>query len=265
VITLHRDGDVAEIVLARVDAHNAIDPGFVTALADAVGRCAVDVDAAGAGAGLRAVLIRADGPAFTVGGDLRHFSARLEHLDTELEQMISGYHQALLTIAELPVPVVCAAHGAVAGGGLGLLWAADVVLLADDAKLTTAFSRLGLSGDGGSSWYLPRMLGTRRALQLMLDATVLDAKEALELGLADQVVPKAVLTTIARERAAQLSQGPTVAYGEMRRLVRGAFERTLAQGLDAELSASRRCGASADARAGVEAFAKNQRPNFEGR
>ncbi len=176
--------------------------------------------------------------------------------------MVSSFHASLQLLAELPVPVVCAAQGAIAGGGLGLLWASDLVLLAEDAKLTTAFNRLGLSGDGGSSWYLPRMLGTRQALQLLLRGPALDARQALELGLAEQVVPGSELDSAARAAAAEFAAGPTRAYGEMRQNIRGAFARTLHEGLDAELASMRRTGATADARAGVEAFSVGERPAF---
>jgi 2-(1,2-epoxy-1,2-dihydrophenyl)acetyl-CoA isomerase len=250
--------DVAEIVLARVEDRNAIDPAWVRGLAAAVDGC---LD----GGRTRAVLIRAQGPAFTVGGDLKHFAAHADDLPGQLASMIGGFHTSLLTLAQLPVPVLCAAQGAVAGGGLGLLWAADVVLLADDAKLATAFHHLGLSGDGGSSWYLPRLVGIRRATQLILGGRVLDAGEAVDWGLADRVVPRAELVAEAMAAARALAAGPTGAYGEMRRNIRNALSVDLAGGLDAEHEAMVRCGASVDAREGIVAFAARRAPRFTGR
>jgi 2-(1,2-epoxy-1,2-dihydrophenyl)acetyl-CoA isomerase len=170
-----------------------------------------------------------------------------------------------LAAAVASVAASADARAAVAGGGLGLLWCADVVLLADDARLATAFNRLGISGDGGSSWYLPRMVGTRRAIQLILGGRILDAAEALDWGLADRVVPVAELAREAGSVAEELASGPTVAYGEMRRLIREAHDRTLSQGLDAELAAMGRCGLTADAREGVTAFAQRRSPRFGGR
>ena len=252
-LTVDRTG-VAEITLRRA----AINPAWVDALAEAVAGCANDDQ-------IRAVLVRADGPTFTVGGDLHHFTAEIDDLPGALEQMIAPYHQTLLALADLPVPVVCAAQGAIAGGGLGLLWASDLVLLADDAKLATGFSRLGLSGDGGSTWYLPRMLGTRRALALMLQGTVLGATAVLELGLADQVVPADQLGAAGTSAALRLAAGPTVALAEIRRLVRAAFERTLADGLDAELAANLRCAVTADACEGIASFTERREPKFLGR
>src|SRR5262249_21114781 len=140
MMRVETDGALALLTLARADARNAIDPAWVTALGKAVSDCAGRDD-------VRGLLIRADGPAFTVGGDLAHFAAHIAELPAQLDAMIGAYHPTLQQLAELPFPVVCAAHGAVAGGGLGLLWAADVVVLADDVKLATGFARLGLSGD----------------------------------------------------------------------------------------------------------------------
>jgi enoyl-CoA hydratase/carnithine racemase len=257
VIALTVSGAVAEIVLAHTEARNAIDPGFVDALSVAVEDCSRRE-------AVRAVLLRAEGPAFTVGGDLAHFAAHLDELPEQLDAMITRYHATLRTLAELPVPVVCAAQGAIAGGGLGLLWAADVVLLADDAKLASGFSRLGLSGDGGSSWYLPRLLGLRRAMQLIVQARVFSAAEAVDWGLADRAVAPEALAAVAADTARTLAAGPTLAYGEMRGLIRESFDRSLAQGLDAELAAIVRCGTTADAREGIRSFVERRSPNFGG-
>jgi 2-(1,2-epoxy-1,2-dihydrophenyl)acetyl-CoA isomerase len=179
--------------------------------------------------------------------------------------MISPYHVTLRLLAELDAPVICAAQGAIAGGGLGLLWCSDVVLLADDARLASAFARLGLSGDGGSSWYLPRLVGLRRSLQLILHGRTLTATEAVQWGLADRTVPSEQLAAEAHAVARALAAGPTFAYGQMRRLIRHSFELDLAGGLDAELQAVRRCGATADAREGVTSFAERRPPRFHGR
>jgi 2-(1,2-epoxy-1,2-dihydrophenyl)acetyl-CoA isomerase len=257
MVTLRVDGPVAELVLARADARNAINGEWVQQLDQAANALADGSDA-------RALLIRADGPAFTVGGDLAHFNAHLDELPTELTRMITQFHGSLKTLAELDMPVVCAAHGSVAGGGLGLLWASDVVVLSEETKLTTAFARLGLSGDGGSSWYLPRLVGERKALELMYNATVLSAREAVDLGMANLALPHDQMLDAARGRAAQLAAGPTLAYGTMRRLIRGAYATSLSEGLGAEIGAMTRLGATQDVQRGIRAFSVGERPVFEG-
>jgi len=254
---LERSDGIARITLVRPDGRNAIDPAWVAALGEAVDACRAYGD-------LRAVLIAADGPAFTVGGDVDHFAGSLARLPDALQEMIAPYHVALAALAELPAPVVCAAHGGIGGGGLGLLWAADVVLLADDAKLATGFAGLGLAGDGGSSWYLPRLLGLRRATELLLEGRVLSAAEALDWGLVNRVVAREALAGEAELTVARLAAGPTRAYSEVRRLLRGALDVDLRAGLDAELRASVRCGETADAREGMAAFAARRAPRFTG-
>jgi 2-(1,2-epoxy-1,2-dihydrophenyl)acetyl-CoA isomerase len=161
--------------------------------------------------------------------------------------------------------VVCAVRGGAAGGGLGLLWCSDLVIAASDLRLTSGFAHLGLSGDGGSTWYLPRLLGLRRALDLTLESPVLTAQQALELGLVSRVVDPAELDTAAEEAARRLASGPTVAYGHMRRLLRRSSTATFAEGLAAERAAIVDCGTTADGREGVTAFAARRAPRFTGR
>lgn len=251
-------GGVARLRMVRPEARNAIDPQWVSEF-DAAVTALEQID------GARAVLIEADGPAFTVGGDLGHFHAQRHRMADELTSMVGGYHPALGRLAALPLPIVCAVSGAAAGGGLGLVWCADVVIAAHDAKFATGFATLGLSGDGGSSWFLPRLVGLRRARQLILHNRVLGAAEALDWGLVDRVVPAAELEGEAEAEAARLAAGPTVAYGEMRRLLWRSLSAGLEDQLQAEVEAIVRCGATDDAREGVTAFVERRSPKFGGR
>jgi len=248
---------VARLRLVRGEARNAIDPAMVTALGAAVQVSAHDP-------AVRAVLISAEGPAFTVGGDLRYLATRADDLDAALEEMIPHFHRALARLAALGVPVVCAVQGAIAGGGLGLAWVADLVLAADDAVFNTGFAQIGLSGDGGSSWFLPRLVGLRRAQELVIGGRVLTAAEALDWGLVTRVVPRAELDTEAEALAARLATGPTVALAHMRRLLRASWGATLEEQLESERAAMQACGGTADAREGVAAFVERRSPRFRG-
>jgi enoyl-CoA hydratase/carnithine racemase len=252
------EGEIARLRLVRAGAGNAIDPEMVRAIDDAVAACAQNSSA-------RALLVSAEGPAFTVGGDLRHFAERLERLPEELDEMVAVYHRSLARLAELPVAVVCAVQGGIGGGGLGLLWAADVVLAADDLKLATGFARLGLSGDGGSSWWLPRLVGLSRTRELLIGGRVLSAAEALEWGLVSGVVARDELADAALALTRDLAAGPTVAFGEIRRLLVRSGPLSFADGLAAEHAAMVRCGATADAREGIAAFVERRDPRFAGR
>lgn len=257
-VTLTVAEGVARLRLVRPAARNAIDPAMVAALDSAAQECGDD-------RAVRALLISAEGLAFTVGGDLDYLAARVEDLDDALEEAIPDYHRALARLAALDVPVVCAVQGAIAGGGLGLAWIADFVLASEDAVFATGFARLGLSGDGGSTWFLPRLIGLRRAQELVIGGRVLTAAEALEWGLVTRVVPPADLEAQAEALAARLAAGATVAFAHMRRLLRDSWSATLEQQLDAERAAMKVCAATADAREGVSAFVQRRSPRFTGR
>ncbi len=251
-VALDIEGDVATIRLDTPERHNAIDPQWVADLQAAV-RGAVEA---------RAILILADGPSFTVGGDLDHFSANAGRLADALHEMVEPFHQTLADLAEAPVPVVCAVQGATAGGGIGLLYAADVVIAGDDLKVATGFARLALTGDGGWSYYLPRLVGMRRAQELALEGRVLDANEALDWGLVTRVLPAVEIEAEARRVAQRFAAGPTLALAGMRRLLRESWGASVREQLTAELAAITASGETADAREGVSAFAQKRKPRF---
>ena len=246
------DDGLAILTLERADARNAIDPEMVESLARATKAAAAHRDA-------RALLIRAEGPAFSVGGDLRHLGARADNLVDELDAMVSLYHESLHRLAELPMPVVCAAKGAVAGGALGLLWVADVTLVAQDTKLAAGFLALGLSGDGGSSWWLPRLIGLQRARELLLQGRVITGAEAAAWGLVTRAVPPDRVDDDAEVAARTLAAVPPTAYAETRSLLANSFERTLGEGLAAEHQAMLRAATTDEARKRVAGFATRNR------
>jgi 2-(1,2-epoxy-1,2-dihydrophenyl)acetyl-CoA isomerase len=256
-VSLTVDGDVAQVTLSRAGANNAINDGIVRGLAAALDELEAALP--------RAVLLRAEGSHFTVGGDLDQLAAHVDRLSDELAEIVPVYHDVLTRLAGLDVPVVCGAQGVVAGGGLGLVWCADLVIAASDLQLVTGFAGLGLSGDGGSSWALPRLIGQRRARQLMLHGQRLDAEQALAWGLVDAVVDPDRLQAEAKARAVQLAAGPTAAYGHIKRLLRSSDDHTFAEQLDAERAAMVACAATEDAREGIRGFAERRAPRFEGR
>jgi 2-(1,2-epoxy-1,2-dihydrophenyl)acetyl-CoA isomerase len=253
-VTVTHDDRLATLRLTRADAGNAIDPEWVADFGDAVRACA----------GARAVLISADGPAFTVGGDLKHFASRLGDLGQALQEMVPDYHRALKALVELPVPVVAAVQGPIAGGGLGVALCADIVLITPQTRFVAGFAALGLSGDGGGSWFLPRLVGPRLAAEMLMRNRALDADEAIAHGLATRVVALEELESEAQAIARSLADGPTVALGHMRRLLRESWSASPQQQLEAETVAMLDCGGTADAREGVAAFAARRAPEFSG-
>jgi 2-(1,2-epoxy-1,2-dihydrophenyl)acetyl-CoA isomerase len=155
-------------------------------------------------------------------------------------------------------------HGAVAGAGVSVMAAADLALAAEGTKFSLAYSRIGASPDGGSTYFLPRLLGARRALEMMLLADTFDAQAALRLGLVNWVVGAGELAAETAKLAGRLAQGPTAAFAETKWLVNRSYEQALAPQLEAEMEAFARCAVTRDFAEGVTAFVEKRKPNFKG-
>lgn len=249
---------VATLSIARPDARNAIDQRLADELLVAAVRIAADTS-------VRAVLIRGDGPDLTVGGDISYF---IEHggddLGATLRQMVTPFHLAFQVLATLDAPIVTVAQGSVAGGGLGFVYAADIVVAAADARFVTAFAAIGLSGDGGGTWHLPRRIGPARAARTYLLNEPITADQALDWGLVSEVLPVADAHARGEELAARLAAGPTRAFAQMRALLRESWDRSLPDQLHAEIEALAVSARTHDASGAIAAFAAKQRPTFRG-
>ena len=215
---------------------------------------------------LRAVLIAGEGPMFTVGGDIGVFATTPhDELPALLERMLTPYHRALSILDALPAPIVCAVQGAAGGGGLGLLHCADIALAATGTRFVAGFAALGLTGDGASTWFLPRILGPKRAAEFYLEQRIITAEEALEWGLVNRVVAPESLLEEATKAARRLADGPTFAFGRVRSLLRRSWDAPLETQLAAEqrdLVASSR---TTDARNAIASFVAKQAPSFQGK
>jgi 2-(1,2-epoxy-1,2-dihydrophenyl)acetyl-CoA isomerase len=212
------------------------------------------------------VLICGNGPALTVGGDKDYFPTRSDQqFGALLAQMTTPFHEAFRVLSRIDAPIVTAAHGAVAGGGLGYVYAADLVIAAEGTKFVTAFAALGLSGDGGGTWYLPRLIGPRRAAEAYLRNRAIEAEEALQWGLINEIVPAPQLRSRAEAVARELASGPTRGFARMRALLRDTWRNDLPTQLQAETEALRDTGNTADAARAIDDFAAKRRPEFNGR
>jgi 2-(1,2-epoxy-1,2-dihydrophenyl)acetyl-CoA isomerase len=258
-VLLDFTGAIATLRLNRPDKGNAIDTDMAADLSEAATQIAEKAD-------VRAVLITGNGPNFTVGGDLSLFAGTArEQLPNKLRRMIDSYHLAIERLTRIDAPVVAAVRGGAGGGGLGLLYAADIVVAADDARFALGYGALGLTADGGNTWFLPRMVGMRRAQQLFLLNRRLTAQEALEFGLVSRLAPSDAVESEAATLAATLAAGPTRAYGAVRRMLRQSFETGLSEQLDAEKESIVAASRTDDAQEGIAAFAAKRRPHFSGR
>jgi 2-(1,2-epoxy-1,2-dihydrophenyl)acetyl-CoA isomerase len=214
--------------------------------------------------GLRAVLLRADGPNFSFGGDLKTFHPVRAELPPLVRRWTADLHMGLQRAWHLPVPIVAAVQGFAMGGGVALLAGCDVVLAGESAKLGSAFAQLGFSCDSGSSATLTARMGAARAKRFVLLAEVLKSAEALQTGLVDKVVPDDKLQDEALTLALSLAQGPTLAYAEIKRLFLQAGSAQLEAQLEDEALTLARISGSADAQEGIAAMVERRAPVFRG-
>lgn len=257
-VLLDFEGGVATLRLNRPDNGNAIDESMAADLAEAATQIAERPD-------VRAVLITGNGPNFTVGGDLGLFAGTArEQLPNRLRRMIDSFHLAIERLTSIDAPVVTAVRGGAGGGGLGLLYVADIVVAADDARFALGYGALGLTADGGNTWFLPRMVGIRRAQELFLLNRRLTAQEALDFGLVSRLAPDDAVETETAALAVTLAAGPTRAFGAVRRMLRQSFETGLSDQLEAEKESIVAASRTDDAQEGIAAFVAKRRPQFRG-
>jgi 2-(1,2-epoxy-1,2-dihydrophenyl)acetyl-CoA isomerase len=249
---------VATVCLNRPADRNAIDMRMAEETLEVARRIAADN-------AIRAVLICGNGPALSVGGDIDYFfSDAGDQFGALLARMTTPFHEAFRVLSRIDVPIVTAAHGAVAGGGLGYVYAADLVVAAEGTKFVTAFAALGLSGDGGGTWHLPRLIGARRAAEAYLRNRPIEATEALQWGLINEIVPAGELRNRAEAVARELANGPTRGFARMRALLRDTWRNDLSTQLQAETDGLRHTGDTADAARAINDFAEKPRPEFTG-
>ena len=249
-------GHVAFLTFARPDAANTINLQFGQEYLAA----ALAIEAAPA---VRAVVVTGQGKNFCFGGDLRGMAASGAGLRANLSAITTNLHAGMAHLARLDAPVIAAVNGTAAGAGLGVVLAADLAIAARGAKFAPAYTGVGLTPDAGCTFLLPRAIGYKRAMELFLTNRVLDAQEALDWGLVNQVVDDASLLETATALADRLAAGPVGACGAVKRLLAEAepgFEAQL--GRESRSIAAR--GATAEGREGIAAFVEKRAPRYPG-
>lgn len=258
-LLVERNGAVATLTLNRPDALNTLDFGLMDALVAAAADVAAD-DA------LRVVVLRGAGRHFMAGGDLRTFAGELdqppEKRNADFRHMIGRLHSAIEHFHRMPHPVVGQVHGAVAGFGLSLMNACDLVIAAEDTYFASAYRNIALTPDGGGSWSLPRIVGMRRAMEILLLGERFDARRALEFGLVNRVVPAAELEHAVAAVVESLATGPVMAIRNAKRLLRESSGRTLSEQLDAEAVSFGACAGTDDFVEGITAFLAKRPARF---
>lgn len=251
------DRSIARITLNRPDAANALNLELARDLMHAALQCDQDPS-------IRAVILTGAGRMFCAGGDLKSFAAQGEHLPHHLKEVTTYLHAAMSRFTRMNAPLIAAVNGPAAGAGLSLVCACDFVLAAASARFTMAYTRAGLTPDGSSTYFLPRLVGLRRALELTLTNRQLSAQEAQEWGIVTRVVPDASLMSEAEALAAQLAAGATLALGAAKRLLHSGWTETLETQMEHETQSIAAIARTADAGEGIAAFLEKRTPQFHG-
>ena len=260
LVTLDWHDSVAIISLNRPDAANAISIDLAAALRTVAQGLAQDAKA-------RCVIVRAEGKMFSGGGDIGAMIANKAAVDKAgyqafFETLVQGLHEAIRALRSIDAPLIAAVNGTAAGGGMSLALACDLVLVSPRAKFVPAYPGIGLSTDGGMSWSLPRIVGPKKALQLLIDNRPIAAEEAERLGIASAILPEEDFDAAVLERALGIAQLPRKALCAIRTLIADSNRHSLTQQLDLELAAIGPLAVSNDAMEGLDAFSGRRPATF---
>lgn len=258
------DAGVLTLTMNRPEARNAMTPTMTAALADALG--AAELDPA-----VRCIVLTGSGGAFSGGGDVKAMAASGDGtvgdttIDGAIHRQRVNQRATSGRLFTIPKPTIAALPGAAAGGGLALALACDLRIMAASAFMTTAFARVGFSGDYGGSYFLTQLVGSAKARELYFLSDRVSAEEALRLGLTNWVCADDELAATTRTIAGRLAAGPTVAYRYMKENLNRAMTGDLDDCLDLEVTHHIHCGQTEDHREATKAFVTKREPVFHGR
>ncbi|WP_319446354.1 MULTISPECIES: enoyl-CoA hydratase/isomerase family protein [unclassified Mycobacterium] len=252
-LTFSQSGPITNIVLNRPDAANGMNDTLTRELAVAAALCDTETT--------KVVTITGAGRFFCAGGDLKAMAAA-PNPGTFVKGIADDLHRALSTFARMDAVVITVVNGTAAGAGFSLAVTGDLVLSAESAKFTMAYTKAGLSPDGSSSYYLPRLIGIRRTQQLMLTNRTLKAAEALDWGLLTEVVPDTELAARAEALAGEMAATSRTSNGTVKRLLLGTYRTGLEEQMELESQYIRDSARSADGQEGIAAFVAKRAPKF---
>ena len=248
---------LARLTLNRPKAANSFNIDLTREFLEVATICAED-------SAIRAVLLTGAGRFFCAGGDLKNFAAAEDQIPELVSETADALHAAISKFARMNAPVVAAVNGPAAGAGMSLVCMTDIALAAESAFFSMAYTAAGLAPDGSSTFFLPRTVGIRRARELMLSNRRLSAAEAHALGIVERVVPDDDLMAEAEKLALALADGPTLAFGAVKKLLLASQNAKLEDQLDAETNAIVSMTRTSDGREGVAAFRDKRKPSFRG-
>ena len=258
------EGGVATLTMNRPESMNALSASMMAGLREAVPRLALDP-------AVRVIVLTGAGRAFCAGGDVKGMAARADATGPppSMEARAHGLREGMEVsrwLHEMPKPTIAMIRGAAARAGLSLALACDLRIASDNARFATAFAKVGFSGDYGGSYFLPKLVGAAKARELYFTADILNAQQALDLGIINRVVPDAELVAETTALASRLAQGPSVAYGYMKRNLNATEAgASLEEVFDLEAWNMTRTGQTEDHKEAARAFVEKRQPTFQGR
>ena len=257
-VLVEQKGAVAVVTLNRPEVLNALNPAMAVALRDAMYRIEYD-------SSVRSVVLKGAGRGFMAGGDVAGFHDELDkNLQVHVGSMLDDYHCAIRAIVRMDKPVIGALHGPVAGAGMSLALTLDLAIAADTLMMTLAYAKLGTSPDGGSTYFLPRIVGRRKALEIALLSDRFKADDAERMGLVNKIVPADQLDAAVMDWADKLANGPTFAFGWTKKLIDQSFNTDIDKQLEAERDGIVSCAGSNDMQEGIRAFVGKRSAEFKG-
>ena len=254
---------VGIITMDRPESRNALIPDMVAEMGEAIQECKRTE--------VRAVLLTGSGGGFCSGADLKFVVESLENraqegLQEYIRTLASDLHtKVVLELQRLEKPVVASINGVAAGAGFSLTLGCDIRFASQSARFLMAYANIGATADGGSTYLLPRLVGSGRAMEIYLASQPIGAEMALEMGLVNQVVADEQLHRHAMETAVRLAQGPTLAYGKVKALFDQSWDNNIAAQLDAETEALANSGLTSDFQEGIKAFSERRQARFQGK
>jgi 2-(1,2-epoxy-1,2-dihydrophenyl)acetyl-CoA isomerase len=213
---------------------------------------------------LRALIVKGAGKAFLAGGDVGVFYKERNTVADTVKPLGDRLHEGIINLRNMPFPVIAEVQGACAGAGVSVMMACDFAIASTAAQFKTAYTQIGLSPDGGSTYFLPRLVGMRKATELIMLSETIKAEEALALGLVNRVVAPEALSNEVQQLAERLAQGATQAYARAKRLINQSWQTPIQQHLDDEIAYFADCARTDDFKEGVTAFVEKRKPVFRG-
>ncbi|WP_049907037.1 enoyl-CoA hydratase/isomerase family protein [Halovivax asiaticus] len=255
-VTVEITDQIGQVTMDRPEKHNAMTPEMAESIATALADLSADDD-------VRCLVLTGSGGTFNTGADLAGLEGD-ERDEAVIDSVADPLHASVRTMTSAPKPVVTGINGIVAGGGLGLALASDIAIMSEEARIQYAYPSIGLSGDGGITWLLPRLLGLRRAQRFALLNEGFDAIEAVDAGLVTEAVPGDSFDDRLAEVAAELASGPTKAFGTIRQLLFEGANRSLDDHLRHERDGVTGLTETDDYATGVGTFFEDEEPTFTG-